>query len=284
MALTSSISSHHYVTSAKRAAVKKAERNNARKMEKQELELGQYNERRVNPFLCKQEAHLRPAVEDDLDGIAQIYNQEVTKGWRAVDEKPVTVAQWRGIIQNCRKEQMPFIVALSGYRNPYVRLEDTHHPVIGFAYLDISSRGVAGSTASIGKHSARLYVMVDSEYRRRKVGTALLDRIFIAASISYLEKEDSYQWINPAQIPACFKPLHNPREYRTLLIEVYVKNLGIKEETAKGEEYQVIWNFLERDFNMYLGCHTSNFTYASNHDPPILLDRLVFEHMCRGAD
>ncbi|KAH8673774.1 hypothetical protein BX600DRAFT_433387 [Xylariales sp. PMI_506] len=219
-----------------------------------------------------------------MEAVADIYNQEVYKGWRALDENPVDAADWQIVLENCRRERMPFIVALSGYRNPNFTVEQSNHKVIGFACLDVASRGIVGSVYSRGKHSARIYVMVKPQLRKCRVGTALIDKIFSLSSLSYNKKDPAYQFIDPWMDPLYDSKSFDTGEYRTLLMEIYVKNLGSKEKTTQGEEYNFIWNFLEDDFQMHLKSHSVGFACAENQGSRIFLDRLIFEHQCRDVD
>jgi hypothetical protein len=281
MAQTSATKILEKMGKLKRQAEKKQRLEKIRLMDQQELELREEMAQRVNPWLCRIPAYLRPASIEDMEAVAAIYNQEVRYGWRSLDEKPVGLEAWRGIFNQCKTLKLPFVVALTEYRNPYIPIEQAGHKLMGFAFLDIASRGITGSINSSGKHSARLYVLVDPQYRRNRVGTALLDSVMSMASPSYHKKEDSYQFENPNMDPVYFPANKNPREYRTILIEVCVKNHGTKDDTAKGEEYQFIWNFLEGEFQTFLQSHAVSFGRCESQNPPVFLDRMIFEHQAR---
>lgn len=278
---TSSMKIREKMGKLKRKAEKKKREEKARLMDQQESELREEMARRVNPWLCRIPAYLRPASMNDMEAVAAIYNQEVQYGWRSLDEKPVSLPAWHGILNQCRSLKLPFVVALTEYRNPHVPIEQAGHQVMGFAFLDIGSRGITGSINSTGKHSARLYVLVDPQYRRNRVGTALLDAVMSMASPSYHQKEESYQFENAENDPVYLPAHRNPREYRTILIEVCVKNLGNKDDTANGDEYQFIWNFLEGEFQTFLHSHAVSFGRCETQNPPFYLDRLIFEHQAR---
>ncbi|KAI1879739.1 hypothetical protein JX265_002693 [Neoarthrinium moseri] len=249
--------------------------------ERQARVLEERNANKKNPYLCRVPAHLRPAALGDMDEVTRIYNQEVREGWRAVDQEPLPATAWQNIFKACRREKLPFIVALSEYRNPNTAIEEAGHKVIGFAYLDVASRGVSGSVQSSARVSARLYVFVDPQHRRNRVGTALLDRICIMTSRSYICKEQSYQWETPSLDAAYFDEWRNARKYRTLTLEVYIENLGTGKKTEEGEEYQWIYNFLEEEFAFYKKLRTHHFAVKSDPEGfDIHLDRLIFEHRC----
>lgn len=243
---------------------------------------------RANPFQCRSECHIRPAEQGDMITVAKLYNQEVENGWRALDQDAVNPQSWTQILRNCRDEILPFVVALSGYRDPNVPIGQAGHQVIGFAYLDIASRGVIGSVRTNTKCSGRLYVMVDPQHRRTRIGTALLDAILRVVSPQYMPKEQSYQWENPrgdSNYFECRSNAHSQkRRWCSILMEVYIQNHGTRERTKRGDEYQVIWNWLEMDFSMNILSHSPIFGRADRLPTSPLLDQLVFEHRCSPAD
>jgi hypothetical protein len=219
-----------------------------------------------------------------MNDVTRIYNQEIGQGWRALDQEPQTVQAFITFLRFCCSENIPFIVAMSEYRNPNIPIEEVDHRVIGFAFLDVASRGIFGSTRSIGQHSGRLYVMVDSTFRRNRVGTALIDRMLITTSRGYLPKELSYQFLNPNNDPAYQSELYNPREWRIVLMEVYVENLGNIATTKAGQEYQFIRQWLETEFRFTFSTYTSNFGIADCLDDQKYVDRLLLEYRCRDSD
>lgn len=242
-------------------------------------ELEEARENKTNPFLCREPAHIRPAQSDDMMAVCTIYAQEVSDGWRALDQVAPDVEKFQNHLQLCQQQNIPFLVAMSGYRNPHIPVADQRHRVIGFAFLDIASRGVFGSTESNGKHSGRLYVMVDDRFRNMRVATALIDRMLIITSRGYLEKEASYQWVNPKNDPAYFPEGRSPRQWRTIQMEIYLENRGCPKETKDCQEYNFIRDWLQLDFNFIEDSYTSHYAIA-DHLLNKPLDRLVLEHQC----
>jgi L-amino acid N-acyltransferase YncA len=259
------------------------EQQKQREHEQQVREIALTKALRKNSFLCRIPAHLRPATEDDMEGVTRIYNHEVINGWRALDQEPQTAHTFCNHLRYCRSEQIPFIVAMSGYRNPYVPLNEASHEVIGFAFLDIANRGIFGSSKSNAKHSGKVFIVVDPKVRRNRVATALLDRLLIITSRGYLEKEMSYQFINPKNDPVYEPELRNPRQWRVLQMEIYVKNQSNVEATQRGDEYSLIRDWLSIDFNFTMDSYTSNYGIAERQ-VKIYLDRVVFEHRCHDSD
>ncbi|KAK7924538.1 hypothetical protein PG985_006592 [Apiospora marii] len=243
---------------------------------------------RADPFQCRAESHIRPAQLGDMGFVAQLYQQEVETGWRALDQKPVDAQSWARILSHCHEHNLPFVVALSGYRDPRMPVSKAGHQVVGFAFLDVASRGIVGSVITNAKCSGRLYVIVAPQHRRARIGTALLDAVLKVVSPQYSPKELSYQWVNPRDDPTYFPRRHNPhseeRQWCSILMEVYVQNRGTKENTTKGEEYQAVWNWLEMDLSMDLISHSPVFGRADHLPTSPILDQLVFEHRCCPAD
>ncbi|KAK8055300.1 hypothetical protein PG993_000527 [Apiospora rasikravindrae] len=220
--------------------------------------------------------------------VAELYKQEVENGWRALDQDTVHAPAWGHILGKCHEHNLPFVVALSGYRDPRMPIGKAGHRVIGFAYLDVASRGVMGSVNTNAKCSGRIYVMVDPQYRRARIGTALLDAVLRTVSPQYSPKEHSYQWENPRDDSTYYECRYNnhseQRQWRSILMEVYVQNHGTVEKTTQGEEYQAIWNWLEMDLSMNLISHSPMFGRADRLPTSPLLDLLVFEHRCCPAE
>ncbi|KAK8088200.1 Acyl-CoA N-acyltransferase [Apiospora hydei] len=243
---------------------------------------------RANPFECRAQCHIRPAELGDMAAVAGLYKQEVETGWRALDQDVVQPPSWERILGNCQEQNLPFVVALSGYRDPRMPIGKAGHRVIGFAFLEVASRGIMGSVTTNAKCSGRVYVMVDPQHRRARIGTALLDAVLRAVSPQYGPKENSYQWENPQDNSTYHECRYNShseqRQWRSILMEVYVQNHGTKEKTTMGEEYQAIWNWLEMDLGMNLISHSPMFGRADRLPTSPLLDRLVFEHRCCPAE
>ncbi|KAH6654274.1 hypothetical protein BKA67DRAFT_274035 [Truncatella angustata] len=249
---------------------------------RQVREMAKAKAEKGNPFLCRTPAHFRPAIDGDMEEVTVIYNGEVAEGHRALDHDTISVQAFQAYLQHCRKEKIPFIVAMSEYRNPNIPVEQVDHRVIGFAFLDVASRGIFGSTRSNGKHSARMYVMVAKHHRSNRVGTALIDRMLVMTSRGYIKKENSYQWINPKNDPAYFSELRNPREWRVILMEIYIKNLGNVRNTHRDNEYKFVLKWLTLDFLFHMVSYTSNFGKDDRHLD--FVDRALFEHRCNDSD
>ncbi|ETS76291.1 hypothetical protein PFICI_11678 [Pestalotiopsis fici W106-1] len=235
--------------------------------------------KKKNPFLCREPAHIRPAQLDDMGDICRIYAEEVCNGWRALDQVPLGIESFQEHFRLCRKDNIPFLVAMSGYRNPHIPVTEQKHRVLGFAFLDIASRGLFGSAESNGKHSGRLYFMVDSRVRYNRIATALLDRMLIITTRGYLANESSYQWLNPDNDPAYNAEGRTPRQWRTLQLEIYLKNLGTEAETKNGQEYGWIRDWLQVEFQFFESSFTSNYGFADRRGDTTL-DRLVLERRC----
>lgn len=275
---------------AKCKRLEKIETAKRRKLAKQQdiqnriemARLKEENQKHMERFRCRIECHLRPAQKEDMSDVAAIYNDEVRNGWRALDQEPVPAEKFRNILAVTHRQGLPFFVALSGWRDPNVPVADAGHKVIGFAFVDIAGRGIIGSTETHSE-TLRLYVVVERESRRNRVGTAMIDAVLQLVSPQYIAKERAYQFVNPHKNPIYRAIPQNPevRPWRSVVLEVYVENLREKKLTEKGTEYQAVWNWLEEDHRMMLINHLEMCSKAS-HLSDQWLDRLLFEHKCRN--
>lgn len=267
----------------KRRDDQRNEREKHNEYHRQLREMDEEKTKKGNPFLCRIPAHLRPATEADMEDVTRIYNQEVRDGYRALDQDPQPVEAFRDFLRTCRSEKVPFLVAMSKYRNPNEPVDQAGHQVVGFAFLVVASRGLFGASRSNGKHSARMYVMVDPVFRRERVGTALIDRMLILTSRGYMEKENAYQFINPSNDPVYRSELYNPRQWLVILMEIFIKNLSNITTTKAGDEYTHLVEWLELDFDIEMVRHTSKYGIADCRGGAYL-DRLLFEHRCKCKD
>ncbi|KAI1502704.1 hypothetical protein F5X99DRAFT_149751 [Biscogniauxia marginata] len=223
-------------------------------------------------------SHLRPATESDLEGIADIYNNEVKHSYKVMDVEPVSLEKFRQLYLACRNEKMPFVVAFEGWYNSH----KTPNPkLIGFALVDAVARGLTGSYATHSRHGGKITVIVHPDFRRKKIGTALLDIILSSCSQRYFTRQ-GYQFENPTQDMTLMRPMYNSRTWRYLEMEVIIRTGESEEETRKGDEFQWIWNFLEARFLLILVHYDEKVLRDPRTNPKQGLDRLTFRHICRN--
>ncbi|KAL2752889.1 hypothetical protein ACRALDRAFT_1072695 [Sodiomyces alcalophilus JCM 7366] len=144
---------------------------------------------------------LRPAKPSDLAGIVDIYNWEIKRGIRAWDTELVDEEDFRRIGRSCKDAKLPFIVAVgrpvdlndpSNWPSKVMweefkawtatsvvdppQFKKREPTVIGFAFMQPYDRGF-GLGRHVGRTTVQLSVFVHHEYRRKHVGTALIDRL-----------------------------------------------------------------------------------------------------------
>ncbi|KAM0626705.1 hypothetical protein D7B24_006254 [Verticillium nonalfalfae] len=146
---------------------------------------------------------LRPAKPNDVPGIIDIYNREIKKGHRALDSELVSENDLNAIGNSCRTQCLPFIVAIrqspdltdpsiwpsKAAWETFMQMPRKPVPqpplVIGFAFCETLKVGF-GKGGHVGQQSVRLHVYTHHDYRRKNVGSALLDRILTHMSRSHI--------------------------------------------------------------------------------------------------
>ncbi len=266
-------------TVADRASRKKAIREDAARKAAWEREL----EEAVNPDQVQVECHIRPATMHDMDEVAAIYNQEVEHSYKVLDTQPVDTATFRVLSETCKTQHQPFVVAVADWHLP--NAANSKRPIIGFCLVDMLERGITGSYETSTKTCGKITVVVHPDWRRKKIGTALLDVIMISCSTRYSPRQGC-QWMCDPADETHVRPPFNAHDWYTLQMEILVKSGQSKEEVEKREEYKWIVEFLEAKFHFQLIRHDDHFYYHPNPKMGVgidhWLDRLTFEHRCRG--
>lgn len=115
------------------------------------------------------------------------------------------------LIETCRKEEFPFIVAVQGNmpagQEPRVKnkiygaakatpaAQVESDTVLGFAFAQAFSYGISGVRTGRSRTTADVQFYVDKEFTRQGVGRCLLDKITQCLSFGYAAKE-GYAWLN----------------------------------------------------------------------------------------
>ncbi|KAH6693640.1 hypothetical protein F5X68DRAFT_258525 [Plectosphaerella plurivora] len=150
------------------------------------------------PAVEDDECVLRPAIAEDMDGVAAIYNYEVFNSLRAWDTQKVPVSDFIGILNKCQEDCLPFIVAV---RRPADDLElevpdeTTGEPekVLGFGFLE-SLDGGFGRGKHVGNMSCRMTLYVHADHRKKHIGSAIIDRTLICMSRTHPGSAIDHQW------------------------------------------------------------------------------------------
>jgi L-amino acid N-acyltransferase YncA len=219
--------------------------------------------------------HLRPATKSDIKAITDIYNQEVAEGYKVMDTNPLNQDDFYNIYSQCLTEEMPFVVAVEGWHG---KIAEPHEVIIGFALVTAVNRGISGSYKTLSRIGGKLLVIVKTGYRRKKIGTALIDILITNCTGWYISKR-GYQFVNSTHDWMSTEFGSNPRKWWYLEMEVMIRSGANEEMTRKGEEFQLIWNFLESKFDLLLKHYDEKCFY----DPRRMnwLDKLTFRRVCR---
>jgi len=171
----------------------------------------------VDPFAPSIDIYLRPAVPNDAGGIAEVYNHYVEHTIIPEDQKVVRAQTFDRCIQNCRKNELPFIVAIRGNRPPSTdalgRLPKSstdvtlpqHEAIVGFSFAECYNFGTAGLQCGRSRCNAVLHLYVDHRHQHKGIGRNLLDRMMHIVSDAYGHR-NAVQWMNP---PAKFAKIYD---------------------------------------------------------------------------
>ena len=156
----------------------------ARRQKSIEMELNHPNKPAVDIYI-------RPAEWKDLTAITQIYNWYIANTAVAPQLVPMTVAEWRGRIEDCRTEGFECYVAVqrSGREAVNGRHRVTQEPICGFAYA-----GDMYDRKSIFRFVARMEVFVSKEYPHVGVGRCLVDRVMCLLDINRYARRGGCEW------------------------------------------------------------------------------------------
>ena len=260
--------------------IKTARKKARREKAERKVILQQQIEEFVDPNQVQADCYLRPATDDDMEGVAAIYNAEVAVSYKVRDTQPVSIEQFHGLLRVCRLQNQPFIVAVEG--RPNSGPDTPRGRILGVCLVDALQRGIFGSYATSTRPCGIITVIVHPEWRRKKIGTALIDVIISCCSTQYLCK-GGYQWVCDPNDVTHTEPAYNARKWATLQMDVLVRSGKTKKDVQESEEYQWTLDFLEAKFNLHFVKH-DQYVGRTPHritgfDP--WLDRLIFEHRCR---
>ncbi|KAI1180371.1 hypothetical protein F4777DRAFT_574132 [Nemania sp. FL0916] len=227
-----------------------------------------------NPNNIQIPCHIRPAVESDIEAITAIYNQEVDSGYGVIDIYPIKCNDMLNLYRRCQAGHMPCVVAVDGLHGA---TDGSCQGVIGFSMVSPVSRGIGGSFDTLSRCGGKLLAVVKPEYRRKKIGSALIDLLMTNCTGWYISKQ-GYQFVNSTHDWISTEYGSNQRKFWYLESEVMIRSRANKDATRKGEEFQWISNFLEVKFDLLLKNHDETCLYDPQQQ--IWLDRLIFRRPC----
>lgn len=152
--------------------------------------------------------YIRPAEQKDLMGITEIYNWYITSTAVAPQLVKMTVAEWRGRIEDCRAEGFECYVAVqrSG-RDGVQQHRAAVEPICGFVYA-----GDMYDRKSIFRFTARMEVYVSKEFPHVGVGRCLIDRIMSLLDMNSYHKRGGCEWRG--------QELMTRREVKKIFVEI----------------------------------------------------------------
>lgn len=257
--------------------------------------------------------YLRPAQESDMEQVAVIYNWEVTDGIQARDSECLPTAAWVEIFHQSQELGMPFLVAVYGSVRQPERVQQendvltrcTRDPasavspnrklvgkILGFSYPSVWKPGVLGDPNGSSRATAQINLFVHPEYKRKRVGTSLLDKIMTTISPIY-SSNDVYDFIDPALNPM-YRPYRDHsldlRRFHKVYASFFVKSKTAepndekrkKEEEGYEDDLQWVEKLLVEQFRfekvMRFGMvhRTSRWRQGPVH----WMDEVVFEYGC----
>lgn len=247
--------------------------------------------------------HLRPATASDMEAVASLYNSEDVQKF---DSVPLGPANFEKILTDTHGHELPFIVAVSGSARvdtlkDGIRFESNQPQqkvlpsnlqeglVLGFAYLSVWKPGLAGSKTGTSRATAEAHVYVHTSWRRKKIGSALLDRLLASVSLNAKSKKMCDFW-DPSRNPAYAAPCQHDRYTFKIYMQYLVKtrfdiNNGFNNmESQENQIDDIAWlnDLLETKF----GFKKKVRFEAAYRSPKVegqvsyWLDSVVFEHTC----
>ncbi|KAK5663897.1 hypothetical protein OQA88_107 [Cercophora sp. LCS_1] len=245
-------------------------------------------------------AYLRPAKLEDMAQITEIYSWEVENGTQGLDAEPLTKENFVAIFKQAEGLGMPFLVAAYGSakslnirNNTSYYTKCTPHPdatvtpnptlvgkIIGFAYLSVWAPGLAGSVNGSSRASAQVNLYVHAEFRRKRIGFCLLDRLLMTVSERY-STASSYDFVDPKDRKMYQYVEENKRKFWRIYLNYLVKHDRDGKASNNGE-IEGIRRILTETFNFSEKCRfeMSHRTPNSRPGPVYWLDSLTFEHGC----
>lgn len=248
------------------------------------------------PTYLKIACFLRPAEENDIPQLLDIYNWEVSHGIQALDSRRLCLADMQRVFQQCKDAETPIIVAIAGtpaeakarreciverhnrYKGRQERPQQLEKDkVIGFAYVSILASGLAGDLQfNVGRFVGRVHIYVAHECRRKGIGRALLQRITIFCSRHAGYYAGEYKWHDPERRPTYDEAAYNSRGYSRIFIEF---------ASQAKDDRDTLWmsRFLD----------TENFIYVSTQDKARkigwgeagkMVNSLVWQHDCQDLE
>ncbi|KAK4190123.1 hypothetical protein QBC35DRAFT_378858 [Podospora australis] len=265
---------------------------------------------------------LRPAERVDMEAVKNIYELEMKSGFQTLDSMPLTSTEWEKILGTTQTLNMPFVAAVRGNARTFglksgnlqwspfnqvpVDFDDPNghekdNEILGFAYVSVWQPGLAGSATGSSRATTRVHVYVHPDYRKKKIGTCLLDKIMSCIS-PRMSSNEGYDFIDPDNSEVYQRPPRNdsiekrPRQYFQLVASYLVRHQHViineQKDKALVEEYKtydddLVWvrHMLEDKFAFTEKVRLEAYHRSAKcrEGPVVWLDEVLFEYKCEWA-
>ncbi|KAJ6031906.1 hypothetical protein N7540_002638 [Penicillium herquei] len=129
-------------------------------------------------------AYLRPVESSDIPELYQIFKWYAANSFVSPYEDPMSQSTVTEIVERCRKDNLPFIVAVP----PDDENTDNIEGVVGFAYIRMVSE------LDVDKWTGELQVFVSPSATRKHIGWALIHMILSIVDIKHPRGSPCYEW------------------------------------------------------------------------------------------
>lgn len=207
---------------------------------------------------------IRPATPADFEALAQIINSDMEEEYPSIFETvAITASHVHKLYEECKVSRRPFIVAtelpksaktfmdpakwpsMEAYQEfcteyeEFLKTQQAEMPVsakvLGFAVATEATIGFLSTASAATRYACRLQVVVHPQYRRQKVGTALLDKI-LSVVYPYHRSLIDYEWKCDEPEGTYETPTrNNVRQYNKIYMETYVEHKGLQDVSWKAE-------------------------------------------------
>ncbi|KAM0338860.1 hypothetical protein ACHAPU_011177 [Fusarium lateritium] len=191
---------------------------------------------------------LRPVATKDFQSIAEIINLETKQGLDSqifLSSNKVEPAHIATLYNACLAKHRPFIVAVPSpgqipNRAGWSKAEEDEyqeflkfkqarnasqsHSILGFAFIADSRQGFLGGGGACpgSRFTGQIKLVVHPGHRRKLIGTALLDRVLMCASIYHRSLID-YTWeCSETRRTYEYVSAHNHQKYNKLYLETFL--------------------------------------------------------------